>query len=119
MQRAAASPSAAAGDGRAVLVGKCALGRSAFTVLFWPGNIGAQGEEDFGGPVPPAATRLRVLKFFLRCVFRRNNPPSSSVSDAPGPVPECPSSPPLPADHVLDSGAVLFPGSASSHLYIC
>lgn len=85
-------------------------------VLFWADNVGVATEEECVGLVPPAAAQLGVLKFFLRCVFRENNQSPSSVSDAPGPVPECASTPPLPADHVLDSGAVLFLGSASSHL---
>lgn len=39
-----------------------------------------------------------------------------TLPDVQESVPECVSSPPLPADHVLNSGAVLFPGSYSSTL---
>lgn len=39
-----------------------------------------------------------------------------TLPDVQESVPECVPSPPLPADHVLNSGAVLFPGSYSSTL---
>lgn len=101
--------SAAGGDGRE----ESSPWSSAFRLLFWAGDIGVQAEEEFVGPVPPAAAQLGILKFLLRCVFSENNQPPSSLSDAPVPERASSSSPPLPADHVLHSGAVLFPGEAS------
>ncbi|XP_039982148.1 uncharacterized protein LOC120789485 [Xiphias gladius] len=40
---------------------------------------------------------------------------SRHTTDVQGSVQECVPSPPLPADHVLDSGAVLFPGAFDQH----
>ncbi|XP_028996523.1 uncharacterized protein LOC114849351 [Betta splendens] len=40
---------------------------------------------------------------------------SQHATDNGDPVQECVSSPPLPPDHVLDSGAVLFPGAFDQH----
>ncbi|XP_071334457.1 uncharacterized protein [Trachinotus anak] len=40
---------------------------------------------------------------------------SRHATDVPGSQCECVPSPPLPADHVLDSGAVLFPGAFDQH----
>lgn len=73
-------------------------------------------QEEFVGPLPLATVQMGVSEFFLRCIFTENKRCPSSVSDPP--EPEGPPSPPLPADHVLDSGAVLFPGTSPSLLHL-
>lgn len=52
-----------------------------------------------------------ALQILAGCAFSENNHFPTDLSDVQESVPEGVPSPPLPADHVLCSGAVLFPGS--------
>lgn len=67
--------------------------------------------EEFPGAVSSAVIVEVPLQILVGSVFSENNHFPTDLSDVQESVPECIPSPPFPADHVLYSGAVLFPGS--------